>query len=41
MEIDPKEYYPSDVFRAPNPEWPSDFVIKTDDVIPNRKKKTE
>ncbi len=41
MEIDPKEYYPTDVFRAPNPEWPSDFVIKTDDVIPNRKKKVE
>ncbi|WP_422041106.1 guanitoxin biosynthesis MBL fold metallo-hydrolase GntH [Roseibium sp.] len=38
MEIDPKEYYPADVFREPGTQWPSGFSISVDDVIPNRKK---
>jgi len=27
LEIDPKNYYPPDVFRMPNPNWPKDFKI--------------
>jgi hypothetical protein len=38
MEIDPKEYYPADVYREPGTKWPKGFKIKTDDVIKNRKK---
>jgi ribonuclease Z len=27
LEIDPKLYYPADVYRTPNPNWPKDFKI--------------
>ena len=27
VEIDPKEYYPPDVYRKPNTMWPRDFKI--------------
>ena len=27
VEIDPKDYYPPDVYRKPNPIWPKDFKI--------------
>jgi len=27
LEIDPRKYYPSDVYRTPNPNWPKDFKI--------------
>jgi ribonuclease BN (tRNA processing enzyme) len=27
LEIDPRKYYPPDVYRTPNPNWPKDFKI--------------
>lgn len=27
VEFDPKDYYPPDVYRKPNPIWPKDFKI--------------
>ena len=27
LEIDPKLYYPADVYRKPNPIWPKNFKI--------------
>lgn len=38
MEIDPREYYPEDVFRAPDGEWPKDLTIKVSDVLGPRDK---
>lgn len=36
LEIDPKKYYPADVYRVPNPNWPRDFKIDIKKMVGER-----
>ena len=33
VEYDPKDYYPPDVYRKPNPIWPQNFKIDLKKMI--------
>jgi ribonuclease Z len=33
LEVDPKLYYPDDVYREPGFDWPKDFTLKISDII--------
>ncbi|WP_094555537.1 guanitoxin biosynthesis MBL fold metallo-hydrolase GntH [Synechococcus sp. 1G10] len=36
LEIDPKKYYPPDVYREPNPNWPKDFKIDIKSIVKDK-----
>jgi hypothetical protein len=36
LEIDPKEYYPPDVFREQMTEWPEGFTIDLRPMLPHK-----
>lgn len=36
LEVDPKLYYPEDVYREPDVEWPKDFTLNIKDLIRKR-----
>jgi hypothetical protein len=39
--MDPKEYYPPDVYREPMQEWPKDFKLDLSKLIPKKPAKPE
>jgi hypothetical protein len=36
VEYDPKDYYPTDVYRKPDPIWPKNFKIDIKTMVRDR-----
>ena len=40
-EIDPKQYYPPDVYREPQPNFPNDFTIDVRQIVQRKLRETQ